>query len=92
MYDEGKEEGYMSEKDKDTAKCAAKCECGSKCRCGRRVRAGDTGGIWFAGFIGALVYFLHFHSGTFWLVLVAIFKAIFWPVYLVYYLFKFLGL
>jgi len=46
---------------------------------------GGGGGIWFMGFVGTLVYFLHFHSGTFWLVLVAVFKAIFWPAYLVYY-------
>jgi hypothetical protein len=46
--------------------------------------AGSAGGGWFLGFIGALVYYLHFHSGTFWLVVVGIFKAIFWPAYLVY--------
>lgn len=43
------------------------------------VNKSGTGGFWFLGFIGTLVYFLHYHSGTFWLVLVAIFKAIFWP-------------
>jgi len=50
-----------------------------------------AGGGWFLGFIGALVYFLHFHSGTLALVLVAIFKAIFWPAFLVYYLLNFMG-
>ncbi len=53
---------------------------------------GGAGGGWFLGFIGALVYFLHFHSGTFVLVLVAVFKAVFWPAYLVYYLLKFMGI
>ncbi len=53
-------------------------------------RAGGTGGVWFMGFIGALVYFLHVHSGTFWLVILAILKAIVWPAYLVYHLLLFL--
>lgn len=48
------------------------------------VKHGGTGGLWLLGFIGALVYYLHVHSGTFWLVVVAVFKAIFWPAYLVY--------
>jgi hypothetical protein len=54
-------------------------------------RNGSAGGLWFMGFIGTLIYFLHYHSGTFLLVLVAIFKAIVWPAYLVYYLLSFMG-
>jgi hypothetical protein len=46
--------------------------------------------LWFLGFVGALVYYLRYHSGTFTLVLIAIFKAIVWPAYLVYYLLRFL--
>lgn len=38
------------------------------------------------GFIGALVYYLHTHSGTVWLVIVAVLKSIFWPAFLVYHL------
>ena len=53
-------------------------------------RAGGAGGGWFLGFIGALVYYLHVHSGTFWLVIVALFKAAFWPAFLVYHLLTFL--
>jgi hypothetical protein len=49
------------------------------------VKGGGNGGIWLMGFIGALVYFLHFHSGTFWLVVLAFIKAIFWPAFVVYY-------
>lgn len=56
------------------------------------VKTGGGGGIWFLGFVGALVYYLHVHSGTFWLVVVAIFKAVFWPAFLVYHLLKFLGM
>ena len=49
-----------------------------------------SGGIWFLGFIGTLVYFLHFHSGSFGLVLLAIIKAIFWPAFLLYYVLRFM--
>lgn len=54
-------------------------------RTNKRV-AGNSGagGIWFLGFIGALVYYLHFHSGTFWLVALAFLKAIVWPAFVVY--------
>ena len=52
--------------------------------------AGSAGGLWFLGFIGTLVYFIHVHSGTFWLVCLAFWKAIFWPAYLVYYLLQFM--
>ena len=51
---------------------------------------GGYGGLWFLGFLGTLVYFLHFHSGSFWLVVLAFWKAIFWPAYLVYYLVAFM--
>ncbi len=44
--------------------------------------------VYGMGFVGALVYFLS-HSATFWLVLVGIFKAIFWPAFLVYSSFQF---
>lgn len=54
------------------------------------VRNGGAGGLWFLGFVGTLVYFLHVHSGTFWLVVLAFWKAVFWPAYLVYYLLHFM--
>ncbi|HVA10667.1 MAG TPA: hypothetical protein VNG32_00675 [Candidatus Dormibacteraeota bacterium] len=53
-------------------------------------KAGGSGGIWFFGFIGALIYFLHVHSGTFWLVILAVLKAIVWPAFLIYHLLLFL--
>ncbi len=52
----------------------------------RAAQSGGAGGVWFLGFVGALIYYLHFHSGTFWLVVLAFIKAMFWPAYLVYYL------
>ncbi|TMK48073.1 MAG: hypothetical protein E6G66_10565 [Actinobacteria bacterium] len=53
-------------------------------------KSGGATGIWFLGFIGALVYYLHYHSGTFWLVVVAVIKALIWPAILVYYLLHFM--
>ena len=49
------------------------------------VKRGGAGGLWFLGFIGALVYYLHTHSGTFWLVLLAFLKAVVWPAFVVYH-------
>ena len=43
------------------------------------------GGIWFLGFIGALVYYIHYHSGTFWLVVLAFLKSLVWPAFVVYH-------
>jgi len=54
--------------------------------------AGGASGLWFLGFIGALVYYLHVHSGSFWLVILAFLKAIVWPAYLVYHLMMFLNI
>jgi hypothetical protein len=52
----------------------------------KRVSASSgAGGLWFLGFLGAIVYYLHFHSGTFWLVVLAFLKALFWPAYVVYH-------
>jgi hypothetical protein len=44
-----------------------------------------AGGLWFLGFVGALVYYIHFHSGTFWLVVLAVVKSILWPAFVVYH-------
>ena len=46
---------------------------------------GGAGGIWLLGFIGALCYYLHTHSGTFWLVVLALMKSVFWPAFVVYH-------
>jgi len=51
----------------------------------RAVNNGGAGLVWFLGFIGALVYYIHFHSGTFWLVVLAVLKAIVWPAFVVYH-------
>lgn len=51
---------------------------------------GGAGGVWFLGFVGTLVYYLHFHSGSFKLVVLAVFKAVFWLAYLVFYALRFM--
>jgi hypothetical protein len=51
----------------------------------RAMAGGGIGGFWFLGFIGALVYYIHTHSGTFWLVILACMKAIVWPAFVVYH-------
>jgi hypothetical protein len=33
----------------------------------------------------ALLYYLHTHSGTFWLVILAFAKAVIWPAFVVYH-------
>lgn len=46
----------------------------------------SLGGGWFLGFLGALIYYLHTHSGNLWLVIIAVGKALVWPAFLVYHL------
>ncbi len=52
----------------------------SKMTCG-----GGCGGAYFLGMIGAAVYYIQ-QSDTFWMGVVALLKAIVWPVFLVYHL------
>ena len=52
---------------------------------GTTARHGGAGGIWLLGFIGALCYYLHTHSGTFWLVVLAVMKSVVWPAFVVYH-------
>ena len=51
----------------------------------RNVKSGGAGGLWFLGFLGALVYYIHTHSGTFWLVVLAFVKSVLWPAFVVYH-------
>jgi hypothetical protein len=62
----------------------------SKKRHGKRAmqaRNGHKNAVYMLGMIGASVYYIHFHSGTFWLVILAVLKAIIWPALLVYHFF-----
>lgn len=51
----------------------------------RRHGSGSAGTLYFLGFLGALVYYIHTHSGTFWLVLLAFLKSLVWPAFVVYH-------
>ncbi|MDE2025895.1 MAG: hypothetical protein KGJ07_05355 [Patescibacteria group bacterium] len=51
--------------------------------------AGTSGAVYGVGFIGALIYFIS-HATSFWIGVVGIFKALFWPAFLVYRLLEFL--
>jgi hypothetical protein len=50
-----------------------------------------TGGIYCIGFIGAAVYYISTAPG-FWMGVWGVIKALVWPAFLVFQLFKFLGL
>jgi hypothetical protein len=51
----------------------------------RVAKTGGAGGVWFLGFLGALVYYIHYHSGSFWLVVLAFVKSVLWPAFVVYH-------
>jgi len=65
---------FTKGKEKDSCRCNS---CGP-CR----------GGIYFLGFIGAVVYYIQQANG-FWQVILGILKAIVWPAFLVYKLLGF---
>ena len=44
---------------------------------------GATGGVYFAAYLGAVVYFINQANG-FWEVVWAFFQALVWPAFLVY--------
>lgn len=49
------------------------------------------GGAYGLGFVGALIYFIQ-NADTFKVALIGVFKAIFWPAFLIYEIFGFLGM
>lgn len=52
----------------------------------KRTGGGSSAGVLYCmGFVGALIYYLHFHSGTLWLVILAFVKATFWPALMTYH-------
>jgi hypothetical protein len=52
-------------------------------------KSGPAGGMWFAGFIGSAIYFVGNVDG-FWNVIVALLKAMVWPVFLINRVFELL--
>ena len=51
---------------------------------------GSGGCIYFLGFIGAAVYYISSTTG-FWIGVLGLLKALVWPAFLVFELFKFVG-
>lgn len=49
----------------------------------------SSGAVYGLGFIGAAIYFIS-HSVGFWMGVVGFFKALVWPAFMVYEVFKFL--
>ena len=49
-----------------------------------------AGAVYGLGFIGALIYFIS-HATGFWMGVFGVFKAIFWPAFFIYAIFKYLG-
>jgi len=63
----------------------------AKTKCGPDITSAcNSGGLYFLGFIGALVYYISVAAG-FWAGVLGVLKSVVWPVFLVYGLLKFLG-
>jgi hypothetical protein len=75
-------------KDKEECDCGCNDKC--NCKCCRRARFHKRGGgfFYFLGFIGSAIYFVS-HTNGFWNIVLAILKALVWPVFL---MLKILGL
>jgi len=50
-----------------------------------------AGGVYFLGFIGASIYYISTAS-SFWVGAFGVLKALVWPAFLIFELFKFLGM
>lgn len=55
------------------------------------VKEGSWGAFHFLAFIGAVVYFVSQSGGGFWEVILALLKAIIWPVFAIYHVLFLLG-
>jgi hypothetical protein len=53
--------------------------------------SGPAGAVYGLGFIGAAIYFIS-HATDFWLGVLGFLKALVWPAFLVYGLFRYIGM
>jgi len=53
--------------------------------------SGTSGAVYGLGFIGAAIYFIS-HATGFWIGVLGFLKALVWPTFLVYGLFKYIGM
>ncbi|HEX8965653.1 MAG TPA: hypothetical protein VF820_04455 [Patescibacteria group bacterium] len=51
-------------------------------------KACSSGAVYGLGLIGALIYFIQ-HATSFWIGVLGVLKAIFWPAFLVYRVFEY---
>ncbi|MBU4069633.1 MAG: hypothetical protein KJ646_01495 [Nanoarchaeota archaeon] len=58
--------------------------------CGNGV-CDSTGAVYGLGFIGAAIYYIS-TATSFWIGVLGVLKAIVWPAFLIYELFKYLGM
>ena len=63
------------------------CSTDNKCKKSKS----SCGGLYFVGFVGALVYYIYTATG-FWMGVFGVIKAVFWPAFVVFGLLKFLGM
>jgi hypothetical protein len=54
-------------------------------------QGGPTAAVYGLGFIGALIYFIT-HATSFWIGVLGFLKALVWPAFLVYGVFKYIGM
>lgn len=55
------------------------------------IEQGPWGFFFVLAYIGAAIYFVAHSGGGFWAVILALLKAIVWPVYVVYHVLALLG-
>lgn len=58
---------------------------------GEKVKTSAGSAVYGLGFIGVLVFYLQ-HAPNFWLGVLGVIKAIFWPAFLMYKLFEYFKL
>lgn len=54
-------------------------------------QAGPFGFMFFLAYIGAAIYFVQQTTGGFWEVILALLKAVVWPVFVMYHVLRALG-
>ena len=64
-------------------KSVDEAEKGQICKSKKGWSGGCSGAVYGLGFIGAAVYFVQ-HAPDFWMGVIGVIKAIFWPAFLVY--------
>jgi len=86
-------ENMKKAKKTDTKKCRPDMErCKAElARCRPVADSCKGGGIYCLGFIGSAVYYISTATG-FWDGVLGVLKALVWPAFLVFHLFKFLGM